>query len=233
MGITTLNDRSRYGLSLVLGGGEVRLVDMVAAYGVLANDGIRVPQTFIQKVSAGDGTILEEYKHDEERVLEPQIARLVSDVLSDNNARGPIFGYNSPLYFPGRQVAAKTGTTQENRDGWLVGYTPTLVVGVWTGNNNNKSMTQQGAGLSAAGPMWNSFMSRALADTAPEQFIEPDPITTDKIMLNGDYNGPNGIHSILYYADKNDPAGTPPSNPNEDSQFKNWEEAVQRWLIRI
>ncbi len=232
MGITTLNDRSRYGLSLVLGGGEVRLVDMVAAYGVFANDGIRVPQTFIQKVSTGDGTILEEYKHDEERVLEPQIARLVSDVLSDNNARGPIFGYNSPLYFPGRQVAAKTGTTQENRDGWLVGYTPSLVVGVWTGNNNNESMTKQGAGLSAAGPMWNNFMSRALEDIAPERFIEPDPITTDKIMLNGDYNGSSGIHSILYYADKKDPAGPLPSNPNEDSQFKNWEETVQRWLAR-
>ena len=232
MGITTLNDRSRYGLSLVLGGGEVRLVDMVAAYGVFANDGIKVPQTFIQKVSTGDGTVLEEYKHDEERVLEPQITRLVSDILSDNNARGPIFGYNSPLYFPGRQVAAKTGTTQENRDGWLVGYTPSLVVGVWTGNNNNESMTKQGAGLSAAGPMWNSFMSSALEGTAPEQFIEPDPITTDKIMLNGDYNGPNGIHSILYYADKKDPAGPPPSNPHEDSQFKNGEEAIQRWLTR-
>ncbi len=112
MGITTLNDPSRYGLSLVLGGGEVRLVDMVSAYGVFANDGLRETPSFIQKVVTGDGTILEEAKLDEQRVLDPQIARLISDVLSDNNARGPVFGYNSPLYFPDRPVAA----TQMRRD---------------------------------------------------------------------------------------------------------------------
>jgi 1A family penicillin-binding protein len=230
MGITTLNDRSRYGLSLVLGGGEVRLVDIVAAYGVFANDGIRVPQNFIQKITTGNGTVLEEYKKEEERVIEPQIARLISDILSDNNARGPVFGYNSPLYFPDRQVAAKTGTTQENRDGWLIGYTPSLVVGVWTGNNNNTPMTKQGAGLSAAGPMWNEFMRRALENSPPEKFIAPDPITTDKIMLNGNYQGPEGIHTILYYVNKDDPLGPPPLTPSDDPQFKNWEEAVHRWF---
>lgn len=230
MGITTLNDRSRYGLSLVLGGGEVRLVDMVAAYGVFANDGTRITQSFIQKVITSDGTVLEEYKKDEGRVLDPQIARLISDVLSDNNSRGPIFGYNSSLYFPDRQVAAKTGTTQENRDGWLIGYTPSLVAGVWTGNNDNTSMTKQGAGISAAGPMWHEFMAKALANTPPEQFIKPDPIITDKIMLNGSYNGPNGIHNILYYVHKDDPQGSYPTNPAADSQFPNWESAVQRWL---
>ena len=230
MGITTLNDRSRYGLSLVLGGGEVRLVDMVAAYGVFANDGVLMPQSFIQKIAAADGTVLEDNNTEGEKVLEPQIARLISDILSDNNARAPMFGYNSSLYFPGRQVAAKTGTTQENRDGWLIGYVPSLVVGVWTGNNNNESMTKQGAGVSAAGPMWNEFMSRALENVPPEQFAEPDPITTDKIMLNGTYQGADGIHPILYYADKNDPAGPQPSDPNDDPQFRNWEDAVRRWL---
>lgn len=230
MGITTLNDRSRYGLSLVLGGGEVRLVDMVAAYGVFANDGIRAHQNFIQKITAGNGIVLEEYKKEEERVLEPQITRLISDILSDNNARGPVFGYNSPLYFPDRQVAAKTGTTQENRDGWLIGYTPSLVTGVWTGNNNNDPMTKQGAGLSAAGPMWNEFMRRALENSPPEKFTAPDPITTDKIMLNGNYQGPDGVHTILYYINKDDPLGPPPLNPGDDPQFKNWEDAVRRWF---
>ena len=230
MGITTLNDRSSYGLSLVLGGGEVRLVDMVNAYGVFANDGLKVAPSFIQKVVAADGTVLEEYKKEEDRVFEPQIARLVSDVLSDNNARGPVFGYNSSLYFPDRPVAAKTGTTQENRDGWLIGYAPSLVAGVWTGNNDNTSMTREGAGLSAAAPMWHEFMARALAETPPEQFIKPNPITTDKVMLNGTYNGSAGIHSILYYVDKNDPLGSYPSNPYSDSQFPNWEASVQRWL---
>lgn len=230
MGITTLNDRSRYGLSLVLGGGEVRLVDMVSAYGVFANDGLHITSNFIQKVVAADGTVLEEYKKEEESILDPQIARLLSDVLSDNNARGPVFGYNSPLYFPERPTAAKTGTTQENRDGWLIGYTPSLVTGVWTGNNDNTSMTREGAGLSAAAPMWHEFMVRALADTPSEQFVKPDPITTDKIMLNGSYNGPYGIHAILYYVNKNDPLGSFPSNPYSDTQFTNWEASVQRWL---
>jgi 1A family penicillin-binding protein len=232
MGITTLNDRSRYGLSLVLGGGEVRLIDMVAAYGVFANDGVRIHQNFIQRIVTGNGTVLEEYQREEERVLDSQIARLVSDVLSDNNARGPVFGYNSPLYFPDRQLAAKTGTTQENRDGWLIGYTPSLVAGVWTGNNNNDSMTKQGAGLSAAGPMWNEFMGRALEGSPPERFIKPDPLLTDKIMLNGEYRGLEGIHSILYYVDKKDPAGPQPQNPENDPQFKNWEEAVRIWLSK-
>lgn len=233
MGITTLNDRSSYGLSLVLGGGEVRLVDMVNAYGVFANDGLRVAPSFIQKIVAADGTVLEERGKEEERILEPQVARLINDVLSDNNARGPIFGYNSPLYFPDRLTAAKTGTTQENRDGWLIGYTPSLVAGVWTGNNDNTSMTKEGAGLSAAAPMWHEFMARTLADTPPEQFIKPDPITTDKIMLNGSYHGPGGIHTVLFYINKNDPLGSHPSNPYSDPQFTNWEASVQKWLSYI
>ncbi|MBI4160431.1 MAG: penicillin-binding protein [Candidatus Yanofskybacteria bacterium] len=230
MGITTLNDEDRYGLSLVLGGGEVRLVDMVSSYGVFANDGVLVPQTFIKKIVSSNGTILEESKKEESRVLEPQVARLISDVLSDNNARGPVFGYNSALYLPDRQVAAKTGTTQENRDGWLVGYTPSLVTGIWTGNNNNDSMTKEGAGVSAAGPMWHEFMSRTLIDMPLDNFTKPDPVLTDKIMLNGNYNGPSGIHSILYYIDKNDPLGSQPINPYSDIQFTNWESSVQRWL---
>jgi 1A family penicillin-binding protein len=229
MGITTLNDRSRYGLSLVLGGGEVKLVDMVSSYGVFANDGIKENQSFILKVVANDGTILEEYRKDEERVLDPQVARMISDILSDNKARSPIFGYNSSLYFSDRQVAAKTGTTQENRDGWIIGYTPSLVAGVWTGNNNNTPMTAAGAGVSAAGPMWHEFMSRALDGISSEDFIQPDPIQVDKIMLNGQYLGSSGIHSILFYVDKNNPLGPQPTNPSQDPQFQNWEAVTLRW----
>jgi membrane peptidoglycan carboxypeptidase len=203
---------------------------MVAAYGVFANDGIKVPQNFIKKITTGNGIVLEEYKKEEQRVLEPQVARLISDILSDNNARGPVFGYNSPLYFPDRQVAAKTGTTQENRDGWLIGYTPSLVVGVWTGNNNNTPMTKQGAGLSAAGPMWNEFMRRALENYPSEKFIAPDPITTDRIMLNGNYQSSEGIHTILYYLDKDNPLGSFTSGSQNDPQFKNWENAVKIWF---
>ncbi len=230
MGITTLNNRQDYGLSLVLGGGEVKLVDMVTAYGVFANDGILLKPNFIKKVTAADGVVLEEFKQEETRVMEPQVARLINDVLSDNNSRGPVFGYNSPLYFSDRPTASKTGTTQENRDGWLVGYTPSFVAGIWTGNNDNTSMTKEGAGLSAAAPMWHEFIAKVLSETPPEQFIKPDPTTTDKIMLNGVYSDPFGVHSILYYVNKNDPLGSYPVNPYSDSQFSNWESSVQRWI---
>ena len=230
MGISTLNDPSRFGLSLVLGGAEVRLVDMVSAYGVFANDGIREPAVSILKVVAADGTVLEEYKPQEEQVIDSQIARLVNDVLSDNNARAPVFGLSNPLYLGGRPVAAKTGTTQDNRDGWLVGFTPGLAAGVWTGNNNNTPMTQAGAGVSAAGPMWNEFMRRALTGTPVHYFIKPNPIVTDKIMLNGDYHGPQGIHTILYYVDPRNPQGSPPNDPTSDPQFANWEFIVRNWV---
>ena len=233
MGITTLNERSDYGLSLVLGGGEVKLLDMVSSYSTFANDGVFVKPSFLIKVTSSDGSVLEEYKKEEGRVLETQVARLINDVLSDNNARGPVFGYNSPLYFPERQVAAKTGTTQENRDGWLVGYTPSLVSGIWTGNNNNTSMTQEGAGLSAAAPMWHEFMARALGSQTSEQFQKPDPVLTNKIMLNGSFQGNEGVHSILFYVDKDSPNGSQPSNPYSDPQFANWEASVQVWLSSL
>ncbi len=232
MGIQDLGKSSQYGLSLVLGGAEVRLLDMTTAYGVFANDGIRVEPYFIEKVTKSDGTVLEEHELKQKRAINEQIARLVNDILSDNNARGPVFGYNSSLYFPDRQVAAKTGTTQDNRDGWLVGYTPSLATGVWTGNNDNSPMTREGAGLSAAGPMWHEFMARALAKQPRESFIQPNPISVDKTMLNGNYNGPFGIHTILYYVSTNNPQGSFPSYPEKDQQFRNWEDAVQRWVFQ-
>ncbi len=231
MGITFKNnDTSNFGLSVVLGGADVRLVDMVSAYGTFANDGIRNPAIFVQKVTSSDGTVLEEEQKNESRVLDSQITRLVSDVLSDNNARGPEFGYNSPLYISDRPVAAKTGTTQNNRDAWVLGYTPSLVAGVWTGNNNNTSMTAAGAGISAAGPMWHEFMVKALANTPVEYFTKPDPLPSSKPMIDGQYNTSQGIHSILYYVDRNDPLGAQPSNPARDPQFPNWEATVQDWV---
>lgn len=234
LGVTTLNDRSSYGLSLVLGGGEVKLIDLVSSYSVFANDGIKNDQNFILKVVTGNGRVLEEYKNNPTRIMDSQIARTLSDILSDNKARGPVFGYNSPLYFSGRQVAAKTGTTQENRDAWVLGYTPSLTVGVWVGNNDNSPMTRQGAGISAAGPLWHEFMQSALKNSPPEEFIKPDPVSVNKIMLNGEFLDKDGtIHSILYYVDKKDPAGDRPVNPSQDPQFKNWEGAINSWVYRV
>jgi len=234
MGITTLGDKSRFGLSLVLGGAEVKLVDLVSAYGVFANEGIRNPWSFIQRVESSTGQILEEKENKPERVLDSQITRLISNMLSDNSARAPVFGYSSSLYIPGRDIAAKTGTTQENRDAWVVGYSPSLVAGVWTGNNKNESMTKEGAGISASGPMWHEFMAKALSTMPPnDKFTNPDPVTVNKIMLNGNYAYLQDgslfpeYHEILYYVDKYNPLGSLPTNPSTDSQFQNWEWPVK------
>lgn len=226
MGITTLGDRSRFGLSLVLGGAEVRPVDLVSAYGVFANEGVRAPWNFIERIEVSDGTVLEQRETNTERVLDVQTARLMNDVLSDNDARSVVFGANNALYIAGRDVAAKTGTTQENRDAWVVGYTPSLVAGVWVGNNRNESMTAAGAGISAAGPLWNAFMRAALSETPVESFVKPNPTIVSKPVLNGIPEQ----HSILFSVSKDDPLGPPPSVPAADPQFVNWEWAVQNRL---
>lgn len=228
MGITTLEDRSRFGLSLVLGGAEVRPIDLVSAYGVFANDGIRVPWGLVQEIQSNDGALLEQRQEVESRALDAQTARLVTNVLSDNNARAPVFGTNSYLYIPGYDIAAKTGTTQENRDAWLVGYNPAIAVGVWVGNNRNQSMTSSSSGASAAGPLWNEFMRSALTIVTPKPFINPDPVLTNKIMLNGTYISPEYPipHSLLFYVSKDNPLGSIPSDPNQDDQFPNWEWSV-------
>ena len=217
MGITTLRDRSRFGLSLVLGGAEVKPVDLVSAYSVFANDGIRNPWYFIKRIESANGAILENNIPDPKRVLDTQTARLVSDVLSDNSARASVFGYSSSLYFPGRSVAAKTGTTQENRDAWVIGYSPTMTVGVWVGNNRQESMTQEGAGISAGGPMWHEFMAKALTKFPNEEFIKPDLVSSSKPMLNGSYDN-SDPHNILYYIDRS------------SDQFENWEYSVRRFF---
>lgn len=237
MGITTLTDRSRFGLSLVLGGAEVHPIDLVSAYGVFANDGIRNPWSIIKKIQSSDGRILEENREENIRVVDSQTARMINDMLSDNSARSPAFGYSSSLYIPGYNVAAKTGTTQENRDAWVVGYSPALVTGVWTGNNDNESMTRQGAGISASGPMWNSFMSRVLPLLPGENFENPAPLNPAKPMLDGNYlykkdgNSNPEIHNILFYVDRNNPLGSFPDDPNKDHQFNNWEQSVLQKYI--
>ena len=228
MGIVSVDPKNTYGLSLVLGGAEVRLIDLASAYGVFANDGVRNPWVIVERVESSGGAVLEQKEDQSERVLDEQIARQMNDILSDNAARAGVFGYSSSLYIPGRDVAAKTGTTQENRDGWVVGYTPNLVVGVWNGNNDNSPMTAAGAGVSASGPMWNYFISRALAVLPNESFRQADPVVVNKIMLDGNYShvrddGFTEYHSILYYVDKDNPQGPFPSNPEGDPQFRNWE----------
>lgn len=234
MGISTLMNANNYGLSLVLGSGEVNLYDMVGAYSVFANEGIRYEPRVMLRIEDNHGTIIEKFDEiNSGRVIERNTALNISSILSDNTARTPLFGANSPLYFNGRDVAAKTGTTNNKKDVWVLGYTPNITVGAWAGNNNNKEMKEL-SGLIIT-PLWRAFMDVALKDLPNETFSEPTMSTTDKPILKGIWLDTNtsdttGIHSILYYVDKNDPTGPPPSNPESDPQYQYWEYGVQNWI---
>lgn len=169
-GITTLtNPPSFYGLAIVLGGGEVKLLDMVSAYGVFATEGMYVPPVSILKIEDSQGNVIEENKKTPRRVIEREPARLITNVLSDNEARAPIFGTKSPMHFENYQVAAKTGTTEDFKDGWILGYESSIVAGAWVGNNDNTPMSRE-PGIVLAGPIWRTFMEGALAKYSKEIF---------------------------------------------------------------
>jgi membrane peptidoglycan carboxypeptidase len=173
MGITTLNNPSSfYGLSLVLGGGEVTLLDMVSAYGVFANQGYRMPATAIVKIADNNGFSIYENNKTPQKVLSSRSANLISSILSDNAARAPIFGANSPLYFPNYNIAVKTGTTSDYKDGWIIGYTPSIAAGVWAGNSNNAAIKKE-PGSVVAGPIFHTFMEKILANYPKEEFPAP------------------------------------------------------------
>jgi membrane peptidoglycan carboxypeptidase len=141
LGIVGLDQPDRYGLSLVLGGGEVKLIDHVNAYGALATGGVHHNKTSIMRVEDKSGTILEQFKSSEgERIVEEKYVGMLDYIMSTNDLRAPVFGTNNPFKFDDRPVAAKTGTTNEFRDGWALGFTPSIVAGVWAGNNDNSPM---------------------------------------------------------------------------------------------
>lgn len=237
LGITTLGDASRYGLTLVLGGGEVNLLEMTGAYSVFANDGVKNPPTGILQVLDSNGNVLESYQDQSSRVLDPQIARQINEVLSDNTARIPEFGADSPLYFSGYNVADKTGTTNDFRDVWIIGYTPGISVGAWAGNNDNTPMAKKIAAFIIA-PMWHDFMNYALTKyPASTAFIPPAPDpAADSLppVLTGNWNTDptKGIHDILYWVQRDNPRAGPPSNPSSDPQFAYWDYPVQIWAAQ-
>ncbi len=177
MGITSDINTTRCGLSLVLGGCEITLLDHTSAMGVFAAGGTLHEHTPILKITDPDGRTLEEYEENPGReVLDPQVAYEIVNIMTDNDARSFVFGSNSPLILPDRVVGAKTGTTQAWKDGWTVGYTPSLVAGVWTGNNDSSEMRQGADGVITAAPIWHQFMVEALKGTPAEQFTEPSGI---------------------------------------------------------
>jgi len=260
LGYTSLEDKDRFGLSLVLGGAEVKLLEHVNAYSAFAREGKISPITSILKIEDKNGNIIEEWKEDSKKVLDPKVARAINDILSDNNARAYAFGASNWLTLGDRPVAAKTGTTNDYRDAWTIGYTPSLVTGVWVGNNDNSEMKRGAAGGVVAAPIWHDYMKKVLGDTPREEFKEFETEKTGKAILDGIIEGKKIIkldkisgllatdetpedlietkeleehHCILYYIDKNDPLGPVPEKPEKDAQFNEWEEKVQAWSIEM
>jgi len=257
LGYTSFENRENFGLAIVLGGAEVKLVEHVAAFGVLANEGVRHETISILKVEDSDGTVLEEWEEKEgERVIDENIARTTTNVLSDNGARAYAFGLGSPLQLGGRPVAAKTGTTNDYHDAWTVGYTPSLVAGVWGGNNDNEKMHRGAGGSTVAAPIWNAFMRRVLEGQPIESFTPPSIGSTGKAILDGQLESKTvvidkasgklateytpesfreektfaGYHSILHYVSRGNPLGDPPINPENDPAYKKWEDAIVTWV---
>lgn len=229
LGIDSLTETNDYGLSLVLGGGSVSLLEMTAAYSVFANDGVKNAYTPILSIEDSNGGVIEQYTPFPQRVITEQTVRTMNNILSDNVARTPGYGPNSPLYIS-NNVAVKTGTSNDYRDAWIIGYSPNLVVGAWVGNNDNSPMAKKVAGLIVS-PMWREIMDKVLPQFPDESFVPPEPENYAELkpVLRGEV-GP-GPHSILYWVDKDNPRGPIPSNPARDPQFNNWEYSVQHWAL--
>lgn len=208
LGITTFDDPKNYGLSLTLGGGEVRPIDMAEAFGVFANSGIRQPLVAVTKVTDWKGNILEEkdIKKQElsgERILEPSVTYLISHILLDNNARSGAFGPSSFLNIKGYpDVSVKTGTTNDRKDNWTIGYTNDVVTVVWVGNNDNTPMSGAVSGVSGASPIWNKVMRKALDMYQPEDhtFIkQPDGVIGANICADTGDNRPDCPRRFEYF----------------------------------
>lgn len=225
MGINELSGANQYGLSLALGGAEVSPLDMASAFGVFAQDGIRHNTVGILKVEKLTGDVIEEFKPDPKQALDGQVARQINSILVDRYARAAIFGSN---YFGTRQVGIKSGTTNSSRDAWMVGYTPSLSVSAWMGNNNNTPMAQQ-ASARIIGPMWKGFMDFALDRLPTETFEEPDPIPANtKPFLKGTWQTEFGeVHSELFWLNRFDIKGEAPGNGSNDPLFRNWEAGMR------
>ena len=258
LGYTTLTDRSRFGLSLVLGGGEVTLLEHTNAFATLAREGKRLDWSAVLELQDEQGKTLEKFEQkNPERVVDENAVRMTSSILSDNDARTYVFGASNYLTLADRPVAAKTGTTNDFKDAWTMGYTPQVAVGVWVGNNKGGVMKKGADGSQVAAPIWRKVMTMAVAKLAVQTFNAPEYALPDKPMLGGGsgyevkmkINKLTGAlatldtpfdlieekffrsyHSILHYVDKNDPLGPVPTNPASDPDYSYWEEGVRKWV---
>lgn len=227
IGVSGLSGAEQYGLSLALGGGEVSLLDMTSAYGVFGQNGLKNSTVGILKIEKADGEILEEFQPSARQVVDNQAVRQLNDVLSDRYARAPIFGAN---YFGSRDVGIKSGTTNSSRDAWMIGYTPSISVGAWMGNNNNTPMAQQ-ASARIVGPMWKKIMDYVLEKVPVEEFESPDPIEPNlKAYLRGAWQTEIGeVHSELYWVDRSNIKGVIPGLGSNDPLFRNFEAGIRSY----
>ncbi|HPT66328.1 MAG TPA: PBP1A family penicillin-binding protein [Candidatus Woesebacteria bacterium] len=204
MGMSTLEptkeNLSKFGFAVTLGGAEVKMIELASAYTAFANGGDSMKAIGILKVEDRDGRVLEEYKvPDGKKVMTPQEAFIISNILSDNSARELTFGSVNGLQIPGYQVAVKTGTTNDKRDNWAIGWTPNLLTAVWVGNNNNASMGKIASGVSGATPIWKKIMQTALPKRNKEDFPIPSGIVNLDVDSVSGYLAHDGFASRKEY----------------------------------
>ncbi len=257
LGYTTLTNPDRYGLSLVLGGAEVKLLEHVNAYAAIAREGVAQDYRSILKIEDSGGQVVKENKENKgRRVVDKKYTRLLSDVMSDNAARAFVFGEANFLTLGDRPVAAKTGTTNDYHDAWTMGFTPDLAAGVWVGNSDNKAMKAGADGSVIAAPIWNKFMREVTAKMPVKGFEKEVLEPCDKAMLCGqiakeqivkidkstgklataytpydqvEEKTYREVHNILHYINTNDILGAPLDNPANDPQYTAWEEPIKKW----
>jgi 1A family penicillin-binding protein len=215
MGITTWGDPTQYGLSLTLGAAEVRMTDMATIYGTVANLGKKVTLDPILKVTNYDQSVF--YQKQEELpslVLDPGVAYIISNILSDNNARSLEFGASSPLNIPNHTISVKTGTSDNKRDNWTIGFTPQELVAVWVGNNDNSPMSQTlASGITGAAPIWNKIMTLLLGNASNAIQQMPDDVVMKKCQGRNEYfiRGTENTRDCYFIAT---PSGTITPTPN-------------------
>jgi membrane carboxypeptidase/penicillin-binding protein PbpC len=215
MGIESLaptqKNLSRFGLSLTLGGGEVRLLELTGAFGTFVNKGHKVEPVAILRVEDNNGKVLENFRARKGKsVLSPEQAYIMADILSDNDARSAVFGTNSLLNIPGRQIAVKTGTTNDKRDNWAVGGNQQAMVGVWVGNNDNSPMLSVASGISGASPIWRRILLEALSGKPSVNIEVPGGIVTAAVDVVSGYAAHDGYPSrIEKFVDGTQPGDDP------------------------
>lgn len=213
MGISTLKPTKetldRVGLSVALGGGEVRLLELVSAYSAFGNGGKRVEPVAILKVTDSSGRVLEEWKDSSHKlVMTPDEAFIISSMLSDQNARQITFGPRSAINVSGKTIAVKTGTTNDKRDNWTIGWTPSVITGVWVGNNDNSPMKEVASGVTGAAPIWKRIILASLSNKNDEPFVVPDGIVTMDVDAISGYKAHDGFPAKHEYFIK----GTEPTS---------------------